>query len=181
MKKILISIASVLFVSFVIYIGIYDYKNQADQSVNKENQEIKKEQDEITTKPQAENCMGVIEGEFMFPSSMIPSGSVVCAKNMETNNYYCTPNQVVDSKYKNKKGYRLEVPSGIYSVSGIFPFFDDTKTNLPFEYKYTGQSCDVESCVDVNTSINVGCEIISDINLSQYGELNIFKIFFDSK
>ena len=117
----------------------------------------------------------------MFPSSMIPSGSVVCAKNLESNNYYCTPNQIIDEKYRNKKGYRLEVPSGRYVVSAIFPFFDNTKTNLPFEYKYTGEDCNIESCLDSNTSITVDCGTISDIDLFQYGELNIFKIFFDNK
>jgi hypothetical protein len=174
-KKILIIIAILLFISLIVYIAVIDYKNQ--NNVESNNLEHKKE----VQKPQSENCIGTIEGEFMFPSSMIPTGSVVCAKNLETNNYYCTPNQIVDLKYRNKKGYKLEVPSGTYVVSGIFPFFDDPNTNLPFEYKYTGESCDIESCVDVNTSISVDCETISDIDLSQYGVLNIFDIFFHKK
>ncbi|MDD4290153.1 MAG: hypothetical protein PHH83_02645 [Patescibacteria group bacterium] len=170
-KKILIIISILLFISLVIYIAVCDYKNQSNiENDLEEKQQVKKSE--------SENCIAVIEGELSFPSSMIPSASMVCAKNLETNNYYCTPNQVVDEKYRNKKGYRLEVPSGVYVLSGIFSFFKDKTTGLPYEYKYTDKDCNIESCVDVNAPITVNCETISNINLFEYGALNVFEIFY---
>lgn len=171
-KKILIAIAIFLFISIVIYIVICDYKNQDNLQINNLGQ------DKIIEKSQPENCMGAIEGELSYPSAVVPSGSIVCAKNIETNNYYCTPNQVIDFKYRNKKGYMLEVPKGIYNVSGIFPFFYNSKTGSIYEYKYTGQGCNIDSCVDINAPVTVNCETISNIDLFEYGALNVFEIFF---
>ena len=171
LKKVFISISILLFIFLVVYIVVCDYKNQ----IKAEKKPGYKQQVE---KSQTENCISIIEGELSFPSSMIPSGSMICAKNLETNNYYCTANQVIDEKYRNKKGYRLEVPSGKYVISGIYPFFKDKKTGLPYEYKYTDKDCNIESCPDINASITVNCETISNINLFEYGALNIFEIFY---
>lgn len=177
-KKILIIIAIVLFISLIVYIAVIDYKNQNNVENNNLEQEIQ------IQKPQTENCIGAIEGELSYPSEIVPDGSLVCAKNIGTNNYYCTPNQVVDSKYRNKKGYRLEVPNGIYSVSGVFPFSLTEKLiqqNLFVEYKYSGDNCRASVCRDENAPVMVACRTVENIDLFRLGGLSLFKDFLINK
>ncbi|HNZ86102.1 MAG TPA: hypothetical protein PLD95_00630 [bacterium] len=179
-KKILIIISIILFISLVIYIVIYDSKNQ--ENIINNTQSISDERE--ATKIQSENCMGAIEGELSYPSEIVPDGSLVCAKNIETNNYYCTPNQVINSKYRNKKGYRLEVPRGIYSVSSVFPFAlteQLIKQNMFVEYKYAGDNCRASTCRDEYAPVMVGCETVENIGLFRVGSLGIFKDFLINK
>ncbi len=175
MKKYLLHLI-LLITIFVLAIFIFNQEDiikelnkKIDNSKNLENKNIDLEK----------TCTGAIEGELSYPSEIVPNGSIVCAKNLGTNNYYCTPNQVIDSKYRNKKAYRLEVPSGIYSVSAIFPFLKDKNNQPSLEFKYSGDDCMGNECRDENVSVMIGCETVSNIDLFKIGVLNLFQIFFE--
>ncbi len=170
-KKILIIVFIILFVSLVVYIVIYDYRNESNLKDARVNNEII-----IDEKDFGKNqCRGAITGSLSYPSEIIPNGSIVCAKNIGTNNLYCTLNQTIDSKFLGSKGYKLEVPQGIYSVSALFPFVEAKYLK---EYKYAGENCLKNNCKDENISVSVGCDVVSGVNLFKEGTLSVFKEFY---
>lgn len=170
-KRPLIIILILLFVSLVVYIAIIDYRNESQINDSKVFNQVT-----VDEKDFGKNlCRGAITGSLSYPSEIIPNRSVVCAKNIGTNNLYCTLNQTVDSKFLGGKGYKLEVPQGIYSISAIFPFIEAKYLK---EYKYAGNNCLNNNCKDENVSVSVGCETVDGINLFREGNLNVFKDFY---
>ncbi len=58
---------------------------------------------------------GTIEGSLSYPSEFIPEMEV-CAENIETEEEFCTYEQIEDQKYIYGYGYKIEVPEGNYQV-----------------------------------------------------------------
>ena len=68
---------------------------------------------------------GFIEGSLSYPGEIILPGMEVCAKNIETEELYCTDNHIEDAKYTYGKGYKLKVPAGDYYVYAKVPGRED--------------------------------------------------------
>ena len=62
------------------------------------------------------NEKGFIEGSLGYPSNYIPQDMKICAINLDTEEEYCTTEQVYDKKYTYTMGYKIEVPVGSYNV-----------------------------------------------------------------
>lgn len=94
--------------------------------MKKEIEEKNKEAEEAAKKA-SENDKGFIEGSLGYPSSYIPQDMKICAENLETQEEYCTTNQIYDSKYTYRVGYKIEVPVGSYNVYSSVPAQKDYK------------------------------------------------------
>ncbi len=76
---------------------------------------------------------GYIEGPLSYPSSGIPD-LVICARNIDTNEKYCTQENINDDRYRYGKGFELRVLPGTYYV-----FANLTKVKNPDTGAYYSQ------------------------------------------
>jgi len=60
-------------------------------------------------------AMGEIEGSLSYPSEVIPNLEV-CAESINTNEEFCTYEQIEERKFDYGFGYLIEVPEGEYYV-----------------------------------------------------------------
>ncbi len=69
---------------------------------------------------------GFIEGSLGYPSEIIPETMVVCAEEITAKEKYCVDEHIKDPKYTNGVGYKLEVPTGKYTVYATIPGSSDS-------------------------------------------------------
>lgn len=122
--------------------------------------------------------VGYIEGALYGWSEVLPIGLHICAKNINTEYYYCTDNSFDDPKFKYGKGYKLEVPVGSYQVAGILPSSLINPEKLR-EFKSVSESCDQQDieCLSTLNVIEVSKGEISGADLNSKGKLDLFKTF----
>lgn len=158
----------ILILVVLSWVGVYiivDSLHEEKESITYvKNEEIENDQ-----------CLGYIEGPLSYPSEKIPEGMYICARNLETQYEYCTDKQIIDSKFRYEKGYRLEVPIGNYYVAGFYPWMTDTPMQ---EFKYAECDPKEEDCSTMLSVVSVGCdELTENIDLFNWGKFNFFKRF----
>lgn len=130
----------------------------------------------------SQNCFGAVEGSLMFPSEKIPDGMYVCARNIDTGYEYCTDKNIESDRFRYKKGYRLEVPSGQYVAAGIYPQgLGAFQIDKAMEFKYTG--CKGSDCHNGPLLVfSVECnKTIENINLFDGWRVDFFRRFFSKE
>lgn len=123
------------------------------------------------------NCLGNISGILdLGEENMIQNGMYICAKNINTKQYYCTFEIITNYNNSGKRGYELIVPIGTYQLAGIYPYSIDSNYPLK-EFKYSRCSS-VSVCEESLVSFSVFCgEKKQNININNSGLTEIFKDF----
>lgn len=127
-----------------------------------------------------QDCLGAIEGALMYPSEKIPDGMYICARNVNTKYEYCTDQSFENPKFKYKKGYKLEVPSGEYIASGIYPMgIGASPIEKAVEFKHTTCSEDPKCSNSPLLAFKVECgKTTENINLFDGWRIDFFRRFF---
>jgi hypothetical protein len=109
--------------------------------------------------PSSKNILGTIEGSLGYPSDYIPEMKI-CAENIETKEEFCSYEQIIDKKFNNEIGYKIEAPKGTYHVYSQLINEKQKKLN---EYKayYSkfvtcGMSIECKSHKKIETKIEAG-------------------------
>lgn len=170
MKKIIPILIIVILLVAVVYAVIVDLKEAEKMDVGEESI--------IEENRNFSNNIGYIEGSLYSWSEVLPIGLYVCAKNINTQYYYCTDESFNDSKFKFGRGYRLEVPVGLYQVAGLYPSSLINSEEIR-EFKSVPEHCNKNDkrCPTTLNTIKVLSDELSMADLNSKGELDLFKIF----
>jgi hypothetical protein len=160
------------------------YNQKLEINTGQENQEgsVNKEEVKNVEQSLSQNCFGVVEGSLMFPSEKIPDGMYVCVRNIDTGYEYCSDKNIESDRFRYKKGYRLEAPSGQYVAAGIYrEGLGNSQIDKVMEFKYTG--CKGSDCHNGPLLVfSVECnKIIENINLFDGWRVDFFRKFFSKE
>lgn len=101
------------------------------------------------------NSSGTIEGSLTLPKDdAFIEDILVCAKEIENGNGYCTAEFVEDTKYESGKGYKLELPNGKYNVYALYA--PDNKRAYYSEYVLCGQKTECPSHTPIEVRVEKG-------------------------
>ena len=87
-----------------------------------------------------------------YPSDFIPLDMKICAENNKTREEYCTTEHIKDQKYIYEEGYKIEVPTGEYTVYASIPGRGDYKAYYS-EFVVCGMSVECPSHKPIIVSI----------------------------
>lgn len=129
-------------------------KKQNDQNNNSESENEETDSDSQSSESDARE-IAVIEGSLSYPSEGIPSDLYVCAEEVNSNQEYCTYEQITAAKYQYNKGYKIEVPAGTYNV------YASTQTDPNYKAYYSefvtcGLSVDCPSHNPIDVTVGEG-------------------------
>ncbi len=93
--------------------GTSETQNQATSEETVVVEEITEKTETVVEKDAI--SLGYIQGSLTYPSEELPP-MVICAQNMADDILYCTDKTIDGEEFTNGKGYRLEIPEGVYTV-----------------------------------------------------------------
>ena len=173
MKKI-IPISIIVILLIVVAYAVIDDLKKAKESVVVEEGAI-----EEVGGSNDNRCLGYISGvlEFNFGEIKIPGNMYICAKNLNTGEYYCTSEIIKDYNFSGKDGYQLVVTNGgQYQVAGIFP--DSINPNYQLKELSHSAHCLNNICHETPRTFSLSCnENKENIDLNYGHSAMLFKDF----
>lgn len=173
-KKIPILIIIIL-LGAVAYAVSIDLKEVKELDVVEENNI----EEEDIIRNNNDRCLGYISGVLEFNSGIIkiPGNMYICAKNLDTEEYYCTFEIIKNYNFSGKDGYKLIITGdGNYQVAGIFPH--SINPGYPLKEFSHSAHCSENICNETPHTFQVSCgEHREDIDLNYSHFANLFKDF----